>query len=102
MTNRERLNGLSNEDYANEFNTYANCTVKPWVDFEKWLNSSSEEYPIIGEDAVLNGNGYDNVECKVVEHMKKFGADYVRVVVHKKELHDFQSLSVPADQVKIL
>ena len=102
MTNKERLNSLSDEEYRMEMTTYNNCTVKNYVDYEGWLNSSEEEYPIIGEDAILHEDNGNDVKCKLVGSDKKMKADYARLVVNVPGLHNFKSILVPMDKVTVL
>ena len=100
MPNRERLNNLSDADYALEMQMFSNCTVKQYVDYEGWLKSENEEYPIIGKDAVFHDTNED-VECKLVERINKTQALYVRLVVDVPGLHCFKTITVPAELVDV-
>lgn len=98
MTNRERLNRMSNEEYARETAAFAACPVRNFVDYEAWLESSDAEYPLIGKDGTYHGATGDR-ECKIVGEHERGGQPYVRIILSLPGLHDFELLSVPAGKV---
>lgn len=103
LTNRERLRLLTNEEYATEIATYDTCTVKPFVDYEKWLNSTSDEYPIVGTPAVLKEDNGQRVECTLVNQKEQTnGTIYGKLVVKLPGLHNFKTIFVPMEKVEIL
>jgi hypothetical protein len=102
MTNGERLNQMPQEEYNLEMSMYENCTVKPYIDYEKWLSMDSLEYPIIGIDAILHQENGIDVECRLVEFCKTQMAPYVRLVVNQPGLHCFKSILVPQEKVTVI
>ena len=103
LTNKERLRLLTDDQYATEMRTYDTCTVKPFVDYEKWLESTSDEYPIVGAPAVLKEDNGQRVECTLVNQKAQTdGTVYGRLVVKLPGLHNFKTIFVPMDKVEVL
>ena len=102
MTNRERLNRMDNKAYADEINSFSVCEVRNYVDYEAWLDSSEEEYPIKGSDAVHHQRSGKDREVKLVGRFDRFGKPYCRIVGKLPGLHCFELLAVPAGEVEEL
>lgn len=100
MTNRQRLEALSDSDYALELSMINNCTAGKYMDFERWLNSDDQEYPIKGRDALYQDVS-GQVPCVVVdEHFLPVGKSVpFKKIVVRRGFHDFEILSVSFDKV---
>ena len=99
MTNRERLNAMSNEDYKLEADMYAACTVRKHVDYEAWLNSEDEEYPILGKEAKFKDTGDELRDCWFIKNIEMNGAPFAEIIVKEPMLHAFKTIKVPQDAV---
>lgn len=101
MTNRERLNALNNEDYELEMQMFANCTVRKYVDYQGWLDSDEEEYPIIGRDAIFQDTDR-KVECKCVGETSMMQAPYATLIIKEPGLHVFKMIKTPMSNVTLV
>ena len=104
MTNKERLAQMSVKELAAEFDAYAKCAIRCYVDFEKWLESEDEEYPIRGYGATfVKDFTYENEKkhCIVLEDVRMMNSNYRRVAVKLNGLHAFQYMTIPADHIRI-
>lgn len=101
MTNRDRLNRMSTEDYTREVAAFASCPVRRYVDYEAWLESSEPEYPLLGSDAEITGSGSPQA-CKMVGEYEYNGEQFCRVVLKRRSLHDFELRTVKRSQVRLL
>ena len=102
MTNRERLNQMNNQDYWLETQMFTNCTVRKYVDYEAWLTSEDEEYPIIGQKAAFKETNGMLVDCWKVDETQIGGADYAVIVIKEPGLHVFKTIKVPAANVTVV
>ncbi len=99
MTNAERLKTLSFDDYQLEMQQIENNPCRKYINYDEWLNSNIEEYPITGKLGLYMTDDGVRVSCHIVGSKVKDGETFTRIVLHNG-FHDFEQRLVSPFRVE--
>jgi len=99
MTNKERLDALSESDYQFEIQAFQMNPCRKYLNYEKWLQSTDEEYVVEGKLGIYTDEDGVVTPCHIVGTKEKDGQLLTKIIIHKG-FHEFESKSVAPDLVE--
>ena len=91
MTNEEKIKSLSGIDLMKKIREIGFNPIYKYIDWETWLKSEDEHFPIMGKVGQHRGN-----KCYVQAEVEVYGEPYYLIV------EGLLTFKVPKHQVKIL
>lgn len=98
MTNREKLEALSNAEYMKTMKKLTDTPAFQYVNWEQWLASEEEQLPYIcalGKFKEIDDDDSPWRECLVLDDRKMLKQDYYMV------LADGKLYTCPVERVKL-
>lgn len=93
-SNRERLETLTDREYANELKSIIQNPLNQYIDINKWLKATSPDLIYKGKKARYKESG-KKIDCLLVEKRKMFNQLYACIIVPERS----EVLCVPEEKV---
>ncbi len=99
--NYDMIKNFSEDELSDFFLSLSNKTVTRFVDIGDWLGApeGTEMYEHCGKPGIFYDTDSEK-NCRIIEHTKMMGEEYVRILVKKEKEDDCQIFSVPAHRVR--
>ncbi len=99
--NYDMIKNFSEDELSDFFLSLNNKTITKFVDIEEWLGSpkGTDMYDCCGKPGIFYDKDAEK-DCRIMEHTRMMGEDYVRILVKKENEDDCQIFSVPAHRVR--